>query len=111
MAEKLIYDSEDLNLKAVGWMLKEACRIDSKHTLEFISAYQLAMPRTMLHYSIREHPNELKKVTGKTVVGKFTQKESPSRKRGCREKGLHIMKYVHEMYIRKLVQSFFYFIF
>lgn len=61
MAKKLLYDPEDLIHKAVGWMLKEAYRIDSKQTLEFIFAYRLCMPRTMLRYSIREYPKELRK--------------------------------------------------
>ena len=61
MSERLFNDPEDLIHKAVGWMLKEAYRVEPEKTIKFISTHRLSMPRTMLRYALKEYPSHLKK--------------------------------------------------
>ncbi len=53
-AHILRHDKEDLIHKAVGWMLREAGKVDPEALHAFLDSHCLQMPRTMLRYAI-EH--------------------------------------------------------
>lgn len=62
ITEILIDSREDLLQKAVGWMLREAGKIDHKREVEFLLAdgrYK-HMPRTMLRYAIEKFDEPLR---------------------------------------------------
>lgn len=53
LAERLLYDPQDLIQKAVGWMLREVGkRCDESLLRAFLDAHAHEMPRTMLRYAI-----------------------------------------------------------
>jgi 3-methyladenine DNA glycosylase AlkD len=52
IAEKLLGDRHDLIHKAVGWLLREAGKLDMPALLAFLRTHYTRLPRTALRYSI-----------------------------------------------------------
>ena len=58
---KMMNHKHDLMHKAIGWMLREAGKRDTKRLYDFIMEYRNIMPRTMLRYSIEKFDKETRK--------------------------------------------------
>lgn len=61
IADILLYHQHDLIHKAVGWLLREAGKRDSKRLESFLDTRCTTMPRTMLRYAIEKFPEEKRK--------------------------------------------------
>ena len=51
---KMMKHKHDLMHKAIGWMLREAGKRDTKRLYDFVMEHKSVMPRTMLRYSIEK---------------------------------------------------------
>lgn len=54
LAKKLLDNKEDLMHKAIGWMLREAWKVDNDTVEEFILENYSSIPRTALRYAIEK---------------------------------------------------------
>lgn len=60
LSEILLSDKEDLIHKSVGWMLREAWKMESKPVENFLKKFYKKIPRTTLRYAIEKF-EELKR--------------------------------------------------
>ena len=58
---KMMHHKHDLMHKAIGWMLREAGKRNTKRLYDFVQEYKSIMPRTMLRYSIEKFDKETRK--------------------------------------------------
>jgi 3-methyladenine DNA glycosylase AlkD len=56
VARRLHHDQEDLIEKAVGWMLREAGKVDQRRLERYLRAHGPDIPRTTLRYAIERFP-------------------------------------------------------
>lgn len=56
LADKLLHHPHDLMRKAVGWMLREAGKVDQDLLLDYLEAHYHEMSRTTLRYAIERLP-------------------------------------------------------
>ncbi len=58
LSERFLSHPHDLMHKAAGWMLREVGKRNRLVLTDFLLKHKLAMPRTMLRYSIEHYPEE-----------------------------------------------------
>lgn len=61
ISKMLLSDKEDLIHKAVGWMLREAGKVNQKELINFLEANYANFPRTALRYAIEKFPEKQRK--------------------------------------------------
>lgn len=61
IADLLLHHPHDLIQKAVGWLLREVGKRDSKVLTDFLVPRYKSMPRTMLRYAIEKYPEVVRK--------------------------------------------------
>lgn len=70
VAELLLSDKHDLIHKAVGWMLREAGKIDQSKLVNFLKKHYDQLPRTTLRYAIEHFPESQRHLF---LQGKLTE--------------------------------------
>lgn len=70
LSEILLIHEHDLIHKAVGWMLREAGKIDEKRLVKFLKKHYNNIPRTTLRYAIEKFDKETRKKMLKGDFGK-----------------------------------------
>lgn len=58
---KMMHHKHDIMHKAIGWMLRETGKRDTKRLYDFVQEHKAIMPRTMLRYSIEKFDKETRK--------------------------------------------------
>ncbi|MCB0318085.1 MAG: DNA alkylation repair protein, partial [Bdellovibrionales bacterium] len=62
ISKLLLGNKEDLMHKAVGWMLREAGKVDEKKLTDFLKQNYTNIPRTTLRYAIERFPEKRRKL-------------------------------------------------
>lgn len=73
LAKFLLSDEHDLMHKAIGWILREAGRVDRQKLLSFLKENYSGIPRTTLRYAIEHFPPDQRK---KILAGNFENNAS-----------------------------------
>ena len=60
IADKLLFDKDDLVQKGYGWMLKAASQADEPKVFDYVMKNKSIMPRTALRYAVEKMPQDLR---------------------------------------------------